>query len=385
MRVLPLATLLLTLLGACRSQAPADNLDGLYFSDEGPIPRLVVLKQGHFALHEHDRLLRRGTYEARDGLLRLKPEGSGTQAELRTTYAVVEGRLLLGVLRRVGGERHRWTSAVLPTEFLGRDTLLGRPSAYRPGDFRIDWDMREGSWHFTSGARRVVLRGVARFEHPANEGRTFVPVFRPPAQRGGEDDPATMLDDRDSLGRRQWWPFPFGWEAEPQSPLEWDGERVRLRDANGSVPGTLSSNTYTYERRGEAVVTPWTVDLGPVGLVPVRADPSALEGVYVSGAAELFVSPQRRPDVRCGDDPPEYKPRYRVPGEEQWCQYAPDARGVVTWGLGDAHPAMGHLDKAFTVFCFALADGRVVRYITSGGCSGKVPAKLEVFQRDSSP
>ncbi|MFP2903941.1 hypothetical protein ACLESD_02470 [Pyxidicoccus sp. 3LFB2] len=382
---------LAVLLGGCQQPGKVpERLDGLYFADPGyyaaeHTTKLLLLEQGLFELLQGTELSLRGTFEARDGLLRLKPVGGG--AALETTYAVVDGRLLLGVLRQVGGERHRWTSAALPSEFLGRDRRV-RASVEA---FRIDWDMRGGEWRFTSGARQVLLGGVARFEHPEHGGRLFVPVFRGPAQRGGRDDPARMLAESQQvlgheLGRRS----QFGLEAAPEAPLVWDGEQVRLRqgDAGPRRPAEtilrlFETTADTYARRGEVVVTPWTVDLGPVGLLPVRADPSKLAGTYVNGDTEFIVTAQ----------PPTPSPQaaeYAMvglyhPDQEVTCHYAPDARGLVTWTLGDRHFPMGHGDMTEHVFCFALADGRVVRYRSSGGCGGMSPSALDVFERSASP
>jgi hypothetical protein len=85
-------------------------------------PKLLLLEGGLFELlrgARGDELALRGTFELRDGLLRLKPAGLGPGRELETTYAVVDGRLLLGVLRRVGGSRNAWSSSALPAELLG--------------------------------------------------------------------------------------------------------------------------------------------------------------------------------------------------------------------------------------------------------------------------
>jgi hypothetical protein len=250
----------------------------------------------------------------------------------------------------------------------------------QPAGFRIDWDMGEGKWRFTSGARQVVLSGVARLEHPEQGERSFVPVFRRPARRGGADDPSTQLARTDSeVGLTLGVLSPFGLVPEPHAPLEWDGERVRLQNAGADL--SRSEYAYAYERRGEVVVTPWTVDLGPVGLVPVRADPAAVSGTYVSGNEEFVVSTQRRPLSPSEKLSGGYDMGILEPGNERWCQYAPDARGLVFWNLGDAHPAMGHWDKPSDAFCFALGDGRVVRYLSSRGCGGMSPARLDVFQR----
>ncbi|WP_205525921.1 hypothetical protein [Pyxidicoccus trucidator] len=385
---------LVVLLGACQQRGTVpERLDGLYFADRGVFdtnsaPKLLLLEQGLFELLQGTELSLRGTFEARDGLLRLKPVGGGTATTLETTYAVVDGRLLLGVLRQVGDARHRWTSAALPSKLLGHERMV--PT--QPEAFRIDWDLREGEWRFTSGARQVVLNGVARLEHPKLGGRLFVPVFRSPAQRGGGDDPARMLVDHQRVvGHALGTQSLFGLEPASAAPLVWDGAQVRSRNGgagSGMKPAELvlrilsESAGTSYERRGEVVVTPWTVDLGPVGLLPVRADPSKLAGTYVNGDKEFIVSAQ----------PPSPSPQAEMyamigqyhPEREVTCHYAPDARGLVTWTLGGDH-MMGHWDKATRMFCFVLADGRVVRYRSSGGCGGMAPPALDVFERRTSP
>jgi hypothetical protein len=386
-----MALLFAAALFACQKPAQVpDRIDGLYFADSAfpssgyGLSKLLLLEQGLFELLDGTELAQRGTFEAHDGLIRLRPVGTGTRVELETTYAVVDGHLLLGVLRHVDGEPHRWTSAALPPEVLGQAWM----ESPHPAGFRIDWDMREGAWRFTSGARHVELSGVARLENPADGGRSFVPVFRRPAQRGGVDDPAGMLAEKRTamdMGAR------FGWEAPPEVPLDWDGELVRLRNGEGS-PGMRAADVLRdpfangrpppYQRRGDIVVTPWTVDLGPVGLLPVRADPWTHEGTYVSGDEELVVSARPSPGESQGDP---YLRIFRHPGEESRCLYVPDARGLVAWKLGMTHPPMDHWDKPTLVVCFALADGRFVRYISSGGCSGATPSSLGVFQRRGGP
>ncbi|QSQ25391.1 hypothetical protein JY651_10875 [Pyxidicoccus parkwayensis] len=380
--------LLTAILCACQKPAVVpESVDGLYFADShsgyrlGP-PRLLLLEQGLFELLDGEELLQRGTFEMHDGVLRLKPVGTGSRVVLESTYAVVDGHLLLGVLRPVNGEQHRWISSALPWEFLAEAGML-RP---QPAAFRIDWDMREGQWRFSSGARQVVLSGVARLENPADGGRSFVPVFRRPDRRGGVDDPTGMVAEGPvAVGLS----FRFGWEAGPEDPLEWDGALVRPRSSDAG-PGMAPADVFreqfqsdggasTYRRRGDIVMTPWTVDLGPVGLLPVHVDPWTREGTYVSGDKELVVS--ARPPPQDGT----YAAAFRREGDESTCHYLPDARGLAVWSLGMEHEPMNHADKTTVMFCFALADGRFVRYVSSGGCNGGRPASLDVFQHRVGP
>jgi hypothetical protein len=125
-------------------------------------------------------------------------------------------------------------------------------------------------------------------------------------------------------------------------------------------------------------MTPWTVDLGPVGLLPVRVDPWTHEGTYVSGDTELVVSARPPPDDT-------YASAFRKTGDESTCHYLPDARGLAARDLGMEHEPMNHGDKMTFLVCYALADGRFVRYVSSGGCFGGAPESLEVFQRRATP
>lgn len=387
---LPLLPLFLAvLLGACQHRAPVSKTpDGLYFVEsnggvsDAP-PRLLLLEKGLFEVLEGNTPREHGTFEARDGLLRLRPASQGKGAELETTYAVVDGHLLIGVLRHVGDER-RWTSSAFPDVLLGREPMNRE---HRGDAFRIDWDMEEGTWHFTSGGHQGVLNGVARFEPPAQAGRSFFPVFRPAAS-GAEQDTAAMGKDRGHPDGVEWGVFyRFGLQASPEAPWDWDGSLARVRpgtDARRSKEWSYDlkrAPSHFYERKGDVVVTPWTVDLGPVGLVPVRAEPSSVAGSYVSGKEALVVSLQpREPQTSNG---------YIIEGlfldvhtDAGWCHYAPDARGLVVWeSHAVGHPGMNHADKPYTLVCFALGDGRFVRYISSGGCSGMARPELDIFQQ----
>ncbi|NMO15873.1 hypothetical protein HPC49_26935 [Pyxidicoccus fallax] len=362
------------LLGACRQPpAPSYRVDGLYFADHGIVseleaPKLLLLEQGRFELLRGKDVLLSGTFDADAGVLRLRPVNGAVGAELEATYAVVDGRLLLGVLRRVDASRPRWRSAALPAEFLG----LQRMAKVQPGAFSVDWDMDTGEWRFTSGEREVVLSGVARVESSADGERAFVPVFQRPERRGGGDDPEAMLQaGREHAGGALEEPSPFGLMVGTDAELVWRGGVVRTRNG-GSGPWEAAR---PYERRGSVMVTPWTVDLGPVGLLPVRAEPAAVAGTY-EYEDEAFVVSAQPPPSR-SDDP--YATGFRYRGDEQRCHYVPDERGLVARDLGMDHPPMSHWDKPVTLFCFSLGDGRFVRYVSAGGCNGGSPADLTVF------
>jgi hypothetical protein len=159
-------------------------------------------------------------------------------------------------------------------------------------------------------------------------------------------------------------------------------ERLRAVEPRGT------SRSATYERVGDTMIAPWSIDLGPVGLMPVKA--AAAEQVV----GEWIGADGRTITVRAPAKDGPLAPLLPSPlvfgrPEGAWVErmiseltFQPDARGismkVYGWNCG-----MGHMDLRGLIYSFTTADQRLVRITYPAMCARwpQDPRPIEIFHR----
>ena len=133
-----------------------------------------------------------------------------------------------------------------------------------------------------------------------------------------------------------------------------------------------------FERRGDVLVTPWSVRLGPIGLQPSRVSPEHLTGTWRHGAEEV--------EVRLEEPPAPPWGAFGEPEGRPVVGFRPDAFGVVSRLVPfRGHAPMGHADYSLHELWFATGEDRLVRLRSSGGCGGLTPSRgPDAFERVTS-
>jgi hypothetical protein len=155
----------------------------------------------------------------------------------------------------------------------------------------------------------------------------------------------------------------------------------------GSHPATVLSaemlqkavDTYTgwrrmtYERVGDVMLTPWSVDLGPVGLMPAKANANQALGHWESAGRGLDVlAVAERPQARA--NPPADvqlgRPRAKeIDAMESRLEFDADDGGIHTKTYGWFCGA-NHGDHEGYIYWFLTPDDRLVRILYPAYCDG---------------
>lgn len=292
------------------------------------------------------------------------------QAKARVTFGLVGDHLWVGVMKR--RREDLWTGTTRGAALFGEDrTPLP--------DGEIAWDLRARQWSYAIRGGAPTIVGPTRAV-PAGKGRVdesgerFVAVVE--AGRGAEAlkwvldrEPAFCDDMRGHPG----FLVSFPAIALQQGPGAGPATEVRTEQLLKAVDAFLSSRPATYERIGDVMLTPWSVDLGPVGLVPATADANKAVGHWESSGRGL--------DVRTAAEQPPMteKPKAIVrlgrPGQqeieamESQLEFDAGDGGVHTkpygWSCG-----MGHSDHSGVIYWFLTQDDRLVRIVHPAHCDG---------------
>lgn len=299
------------------------------------------------------------------------------------SYAVVDGHLWLGVLVPAGGDA--WEARAC-------SFALGQPNREVGTPVRVRWNRRTGAWTYASGGHSATWAGVVVRDEERPE--RFLVSFSS-AQRS---PPAKRNAVWKALGGFAY--GPWGRCPRPYFPREADAEHVR---ALASDPARRRAALDEERRdpcprwfveRGDVILPPWAVDLGPAGLVPVAGvDPAGTWRSESDPARELrVVSPAEvhggagAHDVRFGQGP-DLADCARWRGRHVW---NPDGEGVSTnelsWNCG-----MGHMDASNTALFIPTSDARAAAFFVvtrgiHGGCGPPTDRPgPEVYQRKEEP
>jgi len=170
------------------------------------------------------------------------------------------------------------------------------------------------------------------------------------------------------------------WIGKAGAALAAGGEgpdQARPEDAFVRLMANPQSNSGLgcYRRRGDVIIAPWSIRLGPVGLIPKTLKPEEAAGAWVSESdskttVTISVPKQATPRISLLSSP-----------DLSQNQYLPGPEGIsherIGYGCG-----MNHGDYPIHVYLVALADGRMARWISAGGCgNGPRPASFEFLVR----
>lgn len=307
--------------GVLTAQAdPGSEVDGLYFLSAPPgSSRLLELRGQKFVVSIDHRYRIEGTAHwsrtegaSAQGVLRLAYFDGAGRRDLTTglvSCALVDGELWAGVLHaEVATDPVVWRGAFeCPRLFM--------PAASAPPPGRVEWRVSEGTW-----------------------------TFRP-------------LDAAEPIEQN-------GLTAELAERFELRFEKAPFGDAFGFPFAGRS-----FERRGDIILTPWSVRLGRGGLRPVRMTAERIRGVWRHGNDEVEMTPDAKL-LRWSllAPPQDAKPRQIL--------YSPDVRGVSVWVVPFVgHPPMSHGDYPVHEYWLAVAEDKLVRYSFRGGCHGQTPPR----------
>lgn len=318
------------------------------------------------------------------------------------TYAVVDGELWLGVFRKAARKDGTEVWNMIPA----RPEFFGRRKGSVPEVVGIAWIGDKWKVRLSSSKPPITVEGIREIRPAKRKGPDgpFIPVF--------PDDKKTVqlagAWASTQLAAGAWAPTGFGCGVSDSSDV-YPGKlwRFGITAARGKGPvpkeklarifsSTKSSHRSNtgkpyYERRGDVIMTPWSINLGPVGLVPVKLKPEEASGVWVNEANAKDRVTIRGPKKEGAQGSPLHFPWMfgttspkRVKSYLSKAVYAPDSRGIAhhIWGW---NCCMGHGDYPFHTFWAAVSRDRMVRHITRGGCMASTypEGKIDFFRRAS--
>jgi hypothetical protein len=289
---------------------------------------------------------------------------------LSNTYAVVNGHLWLGVFVKGKGPKGepQWACHTERLSFFSH-------SDHRAPQGWVRWNIEKGTWELLptdpQTGRKVEFSGLSTLPLPdkREDVEAFTAVF---------PDNDTLRSVSSAIGWLRYGDVDFGVALPEDAELAEMGKRYgdRLFRAR-------------YVRKGDVIIAPWSIDLGPAGLVPKIVEAEAVEGEWVNESDSTDVVKLRKPAAKDGRARigPAFLPLYGPQGAKalakalREAEFRSDENGIShsTWGW-DCH--MGHGDAPFHIYWLALKDGRMARYVSSGGCGNSTPARgVEFFRK----
>ena len=389
------------------------RIDGVYFL---PAPmgtgRVLEFSNGSFFLtyHEGKRLSQLSghySYDCDPGTVWMGYFNGEKVIQSRFTYAIIDGKLWLGVFRKEATE-DRWRMCSQDTGILG-------PAGETMASCEITWDMAHGMWvhhsYATPGRRVTVQEGVrtVSYPDPDHPDPAFLAVF--PSDGSPETLIRHVFPDREGL--RYTRPFPrftlthLGLFADRAWTLEKEAAeastaggaqglfRALVRHADEYARNPSRSHVARklelgchYTRKGDILLTPWSAELGPVGLIPVLLDEESALGEWRGevNATRTFSINKRDDLLHPALDellqlhrPPTHRdeegPREGIHG--------PDPRGIshTSWGWSCG---MNHGDHPGNMYWFAMKKDLLTRYTypalcDGGGAANIITGRLERF------
>lgn len=347
------------------------TLDGVYFlaADRGEA-RLLRINKGRFDIRLIGNLAGTvsGYFSGGEGGVHFIYFNGAEQVRCVATAAVIDGRLWVGVFYRDPHQKDLFACRTLHTGLFG-------PEQYGMPAGTIRWDMGKSTWTLTGPHdnfnKSTVIENVRVLRNPLDEkDRRLMPVFRD----GDREKVETIFRDEGPRNYRDWagwWALGAGmfvdedWRLEEKLKEAGDdaGQRKKIIDTALRV----NVGRRVFEQHGDVILTPWSVDLGPVGLVPAEVETKQLIGEYVAvDHAKLRVTIEEPKK----DDPPPHI-RHLRPGlhtAEQWrALYSTLASNPDDWGVHrrviHENCMMGHIDYPGYDFWLPLGDGRLARYL----------------------
>jgi hypothetical protein len=253
------------------------------------------------------------------------------------TYAIIHGHLWLGVLRREKSP--------------GDEKYYGNV----PGPGVFDWPL--GEPNLPAGSIAIDLKGKW-FGYTASTG------INVPIREFKESDSKEKEKGREHI-------------------LEFENDPKIFK-----LPALLIDRRKYYKLE-DIIVTPWSVDFGPCGIFPKAFNADEMMGEWKSENEELNKSAENKYQYpgRFSIIEPERSQQYNLPlrGPRPTTsiftriQFKPDERGIahfhIAWDC-----VMNHMDFPISGVLIPFEKGRLIRFISRGGCSNEIPAQgPEVF------
>ena len=265
--------------------------------------------------------------------------------------------------------------------FLGAGRTLQLDSGHftlsNPGDTGprvLEGDVTERSGRLSFEG--VDVAGPCAYQ--LHDGHLFLGVMRHDDEGRYSDtcDDRFLARKRDYLGRpspKVTWDEPKGVWTFSQGPLTviasrtfTDGERVAPEFDRADLSALTERRDFT--RRDEVLLTPWSSDLGPVGLLPLREVNGVGTWRSEKGTA-LVVTAEPAP-------PP--KDMFGNDVDLTRVHWAPGRDGISRESFRVFH-GQNHFDSNIETLWVPLGPDEAVRFM-SGGCNGGFPS-LEYFHR----
>jgi len=325
--------------------ADAERFDGIYFLYGGR--RILRIEKNTFRLRKSDSY-----YEG---------ELSGTfifgsflffdgfkEARVDATMGVVDNHLWAGVLCRMKGHdgKESWGGGWDGAAFFA-------PPAEDAKDLRLAWCPEDGSWYY-----------FRRFDHKENikhEVRGIKMVSDPRGKNGTSR--FTLLHSEEF--RR----FPY-------LVNQWDIDEAKKHShKEGKEDEWFEKLGHYFERKGDVVLTPWSVDLGQIGLKPVEIQEKDVLGTWSDEADGTLVEFHRQDEAPKPDRSQLLmglfgkRDRESINKMFEHAHFKPNLFGVTHYATG-WNCVMGHMDFPFHVYWIPLTKTRMVRYVSKGGCYG---------------
>lgn len=385
-------TVLLLLAGAglCFGEDSKPNIDGVYFLPTYKYePRILTIQGRKFTLEFFGSLPGSvsGLVSSSEKEVGFNYFNGERRVRVQASSAIINGELWLGVFHPVAySKKQRW---VATADELG---LLGYAARFCP-EGQIMWDWDAETFAHTPlpfvRSKTKTFENVKLLESPTEKINPFLsPVFLLTdfenllplfsdylhQKQIGESDVMTRL----GVFAKPGWKL-----ADSFEKLQADNETEAFHKLTQLWPGEVSFQRGYYKRVGDVIIAPWSINLGPIGLLPAKKSAEELAGEWVSDEAKKTVTLEyepKRDDLFRGllFGKPDYA---KLLGTLQYVE-----------GEGPVHQTgiyqncmMGRADFAGHIFWFATADGRIVRYIypSNHGPIGDDPPvnKLHIFRR----
>ncbi len=270
--------------------ATADNqsprVEGIYFlPDNTGYTRLLRIQKGRFDVRQLGNLggTVSGYFSGGQGGVHFIYFNGEKQIRCVCTSAVIEGRLWVGVFVRDRYDKQLFTCRTLRTGLFG-PAQVGMPAG------TIRWHFGESTWSLTpphdNFNKSTVIKTRRVVHHPDDEDdRRLMPVF----DQADHKTMATVFRDDGPRSYRDWagwWAIGAGlfvddkWNLDQKLKDAGDDAAARRKAIDDALHVNIGRRTF--EQHGDVILTPWSLDLGPIGMAPASVKNDELVGEYVA-------------------------------------------------------------------------------------------------------
>jgi hypothetical protein len=362
--------------GQGRSPAPVAHVDGVYFlgARHSHAPQVFRISGKEFSVRRYDAPTElRGNHVFSPTLLQFRYFDGRSIVHSQVTHGVVNGRLIVGVFRpeKTPDGRKVWVMRCSNPDILGANV-----EHIATGE--LTWDperlslTRDAIPKIGAKSRTVESLGTLNAPKTSTNSNRFVLMWTEEARNS---EVFTGLDqDMGGLGSR--WMLAKGVDrlgvvCEEGWSLKLGQQSLQNKITEDELFEKIAGIGH-FERVDDIIIAPWSVDLGPVGLIPVMPDQNAATGEWVSADGQT-----------CRVIPPAaaQKPKDTLAVLANTFSIGPPSKEAFRAFMEDLHLRpdddlqtssmradcmMGHNDYPAHLLWFVMADGRLVQYVYSG-------------------